>query len=49
MFGCHDREEIGPRRLAKIAEHTGLKPDHLESGRFAWQAHGAVHHDIGNL
>jgi len=27
MFGFHDREEIGPRRLAKTAKHTGLKPD----------------------
>jgi hypothetical protein len=29
MFGFHDREEIGPRMLAKIAKYTGLKPDDL--------------------
>lgn len=29
MFGFHDREEIGPRMLAKIAKHTGLKPEDL--------------------
>jgi predicted RNA binding protein YcfA (HicA-like mRNA interferase family) len=29
MFGFHDGEEIGPRMLAKIAKHTGLKPDDL--------------------
>lgn len=28
-FAFHDREEIGPRMLARIAKHTGLKPDHL--------------------
>ncbi len=29
MFGFHDREEIGPRMLAKIAKHTGLEPEDL--------------------
>ncbi len=29
MFGFHDREEIGPRMLAKIAKHAGLKPEDL--------------------
>ncbi len=28
-FAFHDREEIGPRMLARIAKHTGLKPDDL--------------------
>jgi predicted RNA binding protein YcfA (HicA-like mRNA interferase family) len=28
-FAFHDGEEIGPRMLARIARHTGLKPDDL--------------------
>ena len=28
-FAFHDREEIGPRMLARIAKHTGLVPDDL--------------------
>ena len=29
VFAFHDREELGPRMLARIAKHTGLKPTHL--------------------
>jgi len=29
VFAFHDREEIGPRMLARIARQTGLKPDDL--------------------
>jgi predicted RNA binding protein YcfA (HicA-like mRNA interferase family) len=29
VFAFHDRDEIGPRMLAKIARHTGLTPDDL--------------------
>ena len=29
VFAFHDGEEIGPRMLARIAKHTGLKPDNL--------------------
>jgi predicted RNA binding protein YcfA (HicA-like mRNA interferase family) len=29
VFAFHDREEIGPRMLARIAKRTGLKPDDL--------------------
>jgi predicted RNA binding protein YcfA (HicA-like mRNA interferase family) len=29
VFAFHDREEIGPKMLARIAKHTGLKPDDL--------------------
>lgn len=29
VFAFHDRDEIGPRMLARIAKHTGLKPDDL--------------------
>jgi predicted RNA binding protein YcfA (HicA-like mRNA interferase family) len=29
LFAFHDREEIGPRMLARIAKHTGLKPEDL--------------------
>jgi len=29
VFAFHDREEIGPRMLARIAKHTGLEPNDL--------------------
>lgn len=29
VFAFHDGEEIGPRMLARIARHTGLKPHDL--------------------
>ena len=29
VFAFHDREEIGPRMLARIAKQTGLSPDDL--------------------
>ena len=29
VFAFHDREEIGPRMLARIAKNTGLKPDDI--------------------
>jgi predicted RNA binding protein YcfA (HicA-like mRNA interferase family) len=29
VFAFHDKEEIGPKMLAKIAKHTGLTPDDL--------------------
>ncbi len=29
IFAFHDREEIGPRMLARISRHTGLKPEDL--------------------
>ncbi|SPF31313.1 conserved hypothetical protein [Candidatus Sulfotelmatobacter kueseliae] len=29
IWAFHDREEIGLRMLARIAKHTGLKPDDL--------------------
>ena len=29
VFAFHDREEIGPRMLARIAKHTGLEPKDL--------------------
>ncbi len=28
-FAFHDGEEIGPRMLARVAKHTGLKPADL--------------------
>jgi predicted RNA binding protein YcfA (HicA-like mRNA interferase family) len=28
-FAFHDTEEIGPRMLARLAKHTGLKPEDL--------------------
>ena len=28
-FAFHEREEIGPRMLSRIAKHTGLNPDDL--------------------
>ncbi|MFN0144918.1 MAG: type II toxin-antitoxin system HicA family toxin [Dehalococcoidia bacterium] len=29
VFAFHDREEIGPRMLARIPRRTGLSPDDL--------------------
>jgi len=29
VFAFHDRQEIGPKMLARIAKHTGLTPDEL--------------------
>ena len=29
VFAFHDREEIGPRMLARMAKHTGIKPEDL--------------------
>lgn len=29
VFAFYDKEEIGPRMLARIAKHTGLTPDDL--------------------
>lgn len=28
-FAFHDGEEIGPRMLARLAKHTGLRPENL--------------------
>ena len=29
VFAFHDRDEIGPRMLARIAKHSGLRPEDL--------------------
>ena len=29
VFAFHDREEIGPRMLARISRRTGLRPEDL--------------------
>jgi predicted RNA binding protein YcfA (HicA-like mRNA interferase family) len=29
VFAFHDREEIGPKMLARIAKNTGLSPEDL--------------------
>ena len=29
VFAFHDAEEIGPKMLARIARHTGLRPEDL--------------------
>jgi len=29
VFAFHDREEIGPRMLARISKRTGLRPEDL--------------------
>jgi predicted RNA binding protein YcfA (HicA-like mRNA interferase family) len=29
VFAFHDRDEVGPRMLARIAKHTGLTPNDL--------------------
>jgi predicted RNA binding protein YcfA (HicA-like mRNA interferase family) len=28
-FAFHDKEEIGPKMLARISKHTGLRPEDL--------------------
>ena len=29
VFAFHDGEEIGPRMLARLAKHTGLRPEDI--------------------
>ena len=29
VFAFHDKDEIGPKTLARIAKHTGLEPKDL--------------------
>jgi len=29
VFAFHDGEEIGPKMLARIAKHTGIRPEDL--------------------
>ncbi len=29
VWAFHDREELGPKMLARVAKHTGLKPEDL--------------------
>jgi predicted RNA binding protein YcfA (HicA-like mRNA interferase family) len=29
VFAFHDSEEVGPKMLARVAKHTGLKPEDL--------------------
>ena len=29
VFAFHDRDEIGPRMLSRIAKHSGLRPEDL--------------------
>jgi predicted RNA binding protein YcfA (HicA-like mRNA interferase family) len=29
VFAFHERDEIGPKMLSRIAKHTGLSPDDL--------------------
>ena len=29
VFAFHDKEEVGPKMLARIAKHTGLRPEDL--------------------
>ncbi|OFW56679.1 MAG: hypothetical protein A2133_06060 [Actinobacteria bacterium RBG_16_64_13] len=29
VFAFHDREELGPRMLARVAKHSGLRPEDL--------------------
>ena len=29
VFAFHDGEEIGPKMLARVARHTGLRPEDL--------------------
>ncbi|MDO8963430.1 MAG: type II toxin-antitoxin system HicA family toxin [Coriobacteriia bacterium] len=29
VFAFHDRDELGPRMLARLAKHSGLRPEDL--------------------
>jgi predicted RNA binding protein YcfA (HicA-like mRNA interferase family) len=29
VFAFHERDEVGPRMLARLAKHTGLSPEDL--------------------
>jgi predicted RNA binding protein YcfA (HicA-like mRNA interferase family) len=29
VFAFHDGDEIGPRMIARVAKHTGLRPEDL--------------------
>jgi predicted RNA binding protein YcfA (HicA-like mRNA interferase family) len=29
VFAFHERDEVGPKMLARIAKHSGLKPEDL--------------------
>ncbi|HEV7474492.1 MAG TPA: type II toxin-antitoxin system HicA family toxin [Pyrinomonadaceae bacterium] len=29
VFAFHDKDEVGPKMLSRIAKHTGLKPEDL--------------------
>ena len=29
VFAFHDKDEIGPKMLTRIAKHTGIKPEDL--------------------
>lgn len=29
VFAFHERDELGPKMLARIAKHTGLRPEDL--------------------
>jgi len=29
VFAFHDGDEVGPKMLARLAKHTGLRPDDL--------------------
>jgi len=29
VWAFHDKDELGPKMLARIAKHTGLKPEDL--------------------
>ena len=29
VFAFHDGEEVGPKMLARVAKHTGLRPEDL--------------------
>jgi predicted RNA binding protein YcfA (HicA-like mRNA interferase family) len=42
VFAFHDRAEIGPRMLARIAKRTGLRPDDLWWSRDAICRRGSI-------
>jgi predicted RNA binding protein YcfA (HicA-like mRNA interferase family) len=43
-FAFHDRDEIGPKMLARIAKHTGLRPQDLLEATRVFVPYNARYH-----
>jgi hypothetical protein len=49
VFAFHDREEIGPRMLARIAKHPGLTPEAFSKSRIDGDEHRRSDSGSGRL